>query len=148
MLHIAKAELNDLDALTVLFDQYQRWLAIRPPLSQTRAFTEQRLREQDTCILTASYQSYMVGFVHLTPLYSLARARRGLIINDLYVQPDSRRQGVARALISHALKEARARQAACLLLQTHQSNHAAHHLFESFGFICDVSQYYFLDVTD
>lgn len=148
MLHIAKAELNDLDALMVLFDQYQRWLAIRPPLSQTRAFTEQRLREQDTCILTASYQSYMVGFVHLTPLYSLARARRGLIINDLYVQPDSRRQGVARALISHALKEARARQAACLLLQTHQSNHAAHHLFESFGFICDVSQYYFLDVTD
>lgn len=148
MLHIAKAELNDLDALMVLFDQYQRWLAIRPPLSQTRAFTEQRLREQDTCILTASYQSYMVGFVHLTPLYSLARARRGLIINDLYVQPDSRRQGVARALISHTLKEARARQAACLLLQTHQSNHAAHHLFESFGFICDVSQYYFLDVTD
>ncbi|PCE67007.1 GNAT family N-acetyltransferase [Salinivibrio sp. YCSC6] len=148
MLHIAKAELNDLDALMVLFDQYQRWLAIRPPLSQTRAFTEQRLCEQDTCILTASYQSSMVGFVHLTPLYSLARARRGLIINDLYVQPDSRRQGVARALISHTLKEARARQAACLLLQTHQSNHAAHHLFESFGFICDVSQYYFLDVTD
>lgn len=148
MLHIAKAELNDLEALMALFDQYQRWLAIRPPLSQTRAFTEQRLREQDTCILTASYQAYMVGFVHLTPLYSLARARRGLIINDLYVQPDSRRQGVARALISHALKEARARQAACLLLQTHQSNHAAHHLFESFGFICDVSQYYFLDVTD
>ncbi|OOE68452.1 GNAT family N-acetyltransferase [Salinivibrio kushneri] len=148
MLHIAKAELNDLDALTVLFDQYQRWLAIRPPLSQTRAFTEQRLCEQDTCILMASHQSSLVGFVHLTPLYSLARARRGLIINDLYVQPDSRRQGIARALVSHALKEARARQAACLLLQTHQSNHAAHHLFESFGFICDVSQYYFLDVTD
>ncbi|KKA45953.1 MULTISPECIES: GNAT family N-acetyltransferase [unclassified Salinivibrio] len=148
MLHIAKAELNDLDALTVLFDQYQRWLAIRPPLSQTRAYTEQRLREQDTCILIASRQSSLVGFIHLTPLYSLARARRGLIINDLYVQPDSRRQGIARALISHALKEARARQAACLLLQTHQSNHAAHHLFESFGFICDVSQYYFLDVTD
>jgi len=148
MLHIAKAELNDLDALTVLFDQYQRWLAIRPPLSQTRAFTEQRLREQDTCILTAFRHSSLVGFVHLTPLYSLARARRGLIINDLYVQPDSRRQGVAQALISHALKEARARQAACLLLQTHQSNHAAHHLFEYFGFICDVSQYYFLDVTD
>ncbi|ODP96952.1 hypothetical protein BGL48_15370 [Salinivibrio sp. SS3] len=148
MLHIAKAELNDLDALTVLFDQYQRWLAIRPPLSQTRAFTEQRLCEQDTCILMAYHQSSLVGFVHLTPLYSLARARRGLIINDLYVQPDSRRQGIARALVSHALKEARARQAAYLLLQTHQSNHAAHHLFESFGFICDVSQYYFLDVTD
>ncbi|OOE42078.1 hypothetical protein BZG06_13800 [Salinivibrio kushneri] len=148
MLHIAKAELNDLDALMVLFGQYQRWLAIRPPLSQTRAFTEQRLCEQDTCILTASRQSSMVGFVHLTPLYSLARARRGLIINDLYVKPDSRRQGIARALVSHALKEARARQAACLLLQTHQSNHAAHHLFESFGFICDVSQYYFLDVID
>ncbi|OOE87038.1 GNAT family N-acetyltransferase [Salinivibrio sharmensis] len=148
MLHIEKAELNDLDALIALFDQYQRWLAIRPPLSQTWAFAEQRLREQDACILTASRQSSMVGFVHLTPLYSLARARRGLIINDLYVQPDSRRRGVARALISHALKEVRARQAACLLLQTHQSNHAAHHLIESFGFICDVSQYYFLDVTD
>jgi [ribosomal protein S18]-alanine N-acetyltransferase len=55
-------------------------------------------------------------------------------ITNVAVRPDARRQGIARALLSSVLDNARARAFKVVVLEVRPSNHHALTLYESFGF--------------
>ena len=55
-------------------------------------------------------------------------------LRDLYVAPDHRRQGVARALVDDVVADARAAGAARISLQTEVGNDRALALYRSAGF--------------
>ena len=55
-------------------------------------------------------------------------------IEGVRVAPEARRQGVARALISHSLVRARELGASVARMFTHSTNEASQRLFEGFGF--------------
>lgn len=55
-------------------------------------------------------------------------------ILNLAVHPDRRRQGIARALLTEAIRLARLQKAAAAWLEVRPSNHPAQALYESFGF--------------
>jgi ribosomal protein S18 acetylase RimI-like enzyme len=55
-------------------------------------------------------------------------------IQDLYVSPDSRRSGVATALLNHVLTRAKAAGALRVSLRTEEDNEAALALYRSAGF--------------
>jgi len=55
-------------------------------------------------------------------------------ILDLAVEPDHRRRGLARWLLSYALDQARRRGALRAFLEVRRSNHQALALYRSFGF--------------
>jgi ribosomal protein S18 acetylase RimI-like enzyme len=74
------------------------------------------------------------GFVALHWGFSTSAGRPILRVQDLFVTPEHRRQGVARALLSHAAGLGRARGANRLQLETDLDNTAARRLYESFGF--------------
>ena len=57
-----------------------------------------------------------------------------LRLMDLAVDPPVRRRGVARTLVSHALRFAQDRGAARAVLGVRASNQPAHSLYEQFGF--------------
>jgi ribosomal-protein-alanine N-acetyltransferase len=57
-----------------------------------------------------------------------------LMINDLAVDPSSRRRGLGGALLRHAIETARARGCRRATLEVRPSNDAALALYESFGF--------------
>ena len=57
-----------------------------------------------------------------------------LMINDLAVEPRSRRRGVAAALLRHLLDGARARGCRRATLEVRPSNDAARALYAAFGF--------------
>ena len=55
-------------------------------------------------------------------------------ITNIAVHPGFRRRGIARALLSHILEDARRRAARLVGLEVRPSNHEARPLYESFGF--------------
>ncbi len=55
-------------------------------------------------------------------------------ITNVAVRPEARRQGIARALLSSVLDNARARAFKVVVLEVRPSNHHALTLYESFGF--------------
>lgn len=55
-------------------------------------------------------------------------------LEDVYVAPEARRRGVARALVGFALDRARARGCASVGLHTNERNVAAVDLYRSLGF--------------
>lgn len=57
-----------------------------------------------------------------------------LQIQDLAVRLDARRQGLGRALLTHALAGARARGLRVAVLEFREDNHAAQALYGSLGF--------------
>ena len=78
-----------------------------------------------------------VGFAQLYPMFSSVRCRRTLVLNDLYVAPDHRQQGVAWALLDRARRVAALLGAVSLSLQTSPGNAQARRLYERFGFVPD-----------
>jgi [ribosomal protein S18]-alanine N-acetyltransferase len=76
------------------------------------------------------------GFLHPHGGMLLARVTADEAeILTLAVEPRARRQGVARALLTNALAEARGRGARAMLLEVSVSNAAARALYDRAGFV-------------
>jgi GNAT superfamily N-acetyltransferase len=58
-------------------------------------------------ILTATDKGSMVGFAQLYPSFSSVLMKRIWILNDLFVEKDFRREGVAKLLMDAAERYAR-----------------------------------------
>lgn len=55
-------------------------------------------------------------------------------ILNIAVHPDFRRQGIAAALLAHAIEKGREKKVKLVTLEVRKSNDAARRLYESFGF--------------
>ena len=133
MVTVRPATAVDLDALAALFDGYRQFYAQPADRVRARAFVKERLVAGDTVFLVAEAGSALVGFTHLFPSFSSVAARRLWILNDLFVAPDARRQGVAEALMEAAEAHGRATGAARLVLQTAVDNAPAQALYRRLG---------------
>jgi ribosomal protein S18 acetylase RimI-like enzyme len=69
----------------------------------------------------------------LFPSFSSASAARIFVLNDLYVQPEARRQGVGSLLLAAAAQFGSAAGAVRLTLSTEIANEAAQALYERAG---------------
>lgn len=130
---IQQATLRDLDVLTLLFDGYRQFYGQPADQARAREFLAERLRHNESVILLARGGSEGLGFTQLYPLFSSVRAVRTYLLNDLFVVPHARRQGVAAALLRAAAEQARALSAASLSLSTALDNLPAQALYESLG---------------
>ena len=131
---ILPATLHDLDALTPLFDGYRQFYGQPANPALARGFLGERLAQQQSVILLArDDRGAGIGFTQLYPLFSSVRAVRTWLLNDLFVLPQARRQGVAAALLTTAAAHARAAGVASLSLSTARDNAPAQALYESLG---------------
>jgi ribosomal protein S18 acetylase RimI-like enzyme len=131
---VRRAGPGDSALLAPLFDAYRQFygLACDPSLSH-RYLTERLERGESIVLIAATTDGRAVGFVQLYPTFSSLRAARVFVLYDLFVTPEARRHGVARALMQAAAAEARAAGAVALSLQTARTNLSAQLLYESLG---------------
>lgn len=114
--------------------------------SATTDHTWGRFFGEDTPVigLGAFEEDDLVGICHLVIHASTWSVDPYCYLNDLFVRPDHRVQGVGRALISAATAEARAAGASKIYWQTHTDNSTARQLYdqvaENLGFIVYESQ--------
>lgn len=140
-INIRIAHQHDAAKLTKLFNQYRQFYNQSSQLEQAERFISERLKKHDSTIFVAEAGGVknndlpqIIGFCQLYPCFSSISMKKAWILNDLYITPDFRKNGVGKKLIEQALEFCRNNQAAYVTLQTAHTNTAAQALYKKLGF--------------
>lgn len=132
---IRPAAFDDLSELVPLFEDYRRFYGQPGHGALARRFLAERLvRGESHLLLAVEEKGSLVGFAQLYPMFSSIQCQRTLVLNDLFVAPEMRGQGIGIALLEQVRLLAKRQAARSVSLQTAQDNHQARHLYERFGF--------------
>ena len=144
-IEITQATPADVGAAAPLFDAYRQFYKKPPNEEAARRFLFARLSKDESVMFLAWRGARAIGFVHLYPVFSSTNLTRQWILNDLYIDPEARKRGVAHQLMNRAHQFARSTQADGLTLETATDNHSAQRLYERLGWKRDEQFYrYFL----
>ena len=135
---VRSAKAADLEALSLLFDQYRQFYRQPPDPALARDFMTARFERRESTVLVAETGgASMIGFCQLYPSFCSVTAGPILVLYDLFVAPAHRRLGAGRALLQAAAAHARAAGVARMDLATARTNAGAQALYESLGWIRD-----------
>lgn len=142
---IERIGLSHLDELATLFDAYRVWYRMPANLDGARRFLTDRITKDEAIIFGAfDEDDRMVGFTQLYPLFSSTRMGRLWLLNDLFVAPTSRGQGISILLIDRAKSLSIETNAVGILLETEKSNQIGNQLYPRADFHLESgSNYYF-----
>jgi ribosomal protein S18 acetylase RimI-like enzyme len=138
---IVRAGLEDLALVVPLFDAYLQFYKLPSNEEAARRFLHARLLKEEAVIFLAVEERaaprrggrVALGFTLLYPTWSSLSQRRWWNLNDLYVVPEARQRGVARALMARARRLAEETGASGLGLETAKDNLPAQKLYEQLG---------------
>jgi ribosomal protein S18 acetylase RimI-like enzyme len=130
---------RDVALVAPLFDSYRQFYGKAPDAKVAETFIHDRLQAKESVIFLAEAGAEgarePVGFVQLYPSFSSVTPCRIWVLNDLFVIPDARGQGVGRALLEAARQHAIQTGAKRLTLETMAENRAAWSLYEGLGYV-------------
>ncbi len=135
-MHILEGKFEHLDDLTTLFDAYRVFYGKQSDPASAHQFLADRIRNQESKIFLAKdpLSDKLVGFTQLYPLFSSTRMGKLWLLNDLFVDPAFRGQGISILLIERAKQLARETKAVGIALETEQSNKIGNQLYPRTGF--------------
>ena len=108
--------------------------APKPSAPDWRFFSE-KIDIRD--VIVAVVDGEIAGYVRLSRVFPIAASDHVLMISGIAVDPAFRRQGVGRALLDAAAREARGRGARRLTLRVLAHNEAAVRLYEQAGYVVE-----------
>ena len=129
-----KATIDDLSQLAQLFDEYRMFYHKSSDISGAEQFISERLENRDSEIFVVEEDGKLGGFVQLYPLFSSTRMKRYWLLNDLYVNSNSRGKGFSKALIEEAKVLCRTSDSCGMYLETRKENMIGNQLYPSVGF--------------
>ena len=151
-IEIVRAGVEDVETVAPLFDAYRQFYKLPSNEEAARRYLHARLLKEEAVIFLALEEgpanepaarrhkssarnagSAALGFTLLYPTWSSLSLRRWWNLNDLYVAPEARKRGVARALMERARRLAEATGASGLGLETAKDNYPAQQLYEQLG---------------
>jgi ribosomal protein S18 acetylase RimI-like enzyme len=132
---IRGAKASDLTALSLLFDAYRVFYRKSSDVKLARRFIGARLKQKDSALFVAeNSMGDLLGFVQLYPSFSSTAAAPIYVLNDLFVAPKGRKQGIGEALMHAASIHAKKQGCVRLDLSTERSNRTAQRLYEKLGY--------------
>lgn len=130
---IIKATINHLTELTKLFNAYRVFYKQESDFEAAKNFLKERFQNNESIILIAlDDNGNGLGFTQLYPTFSSVSMQRFYILNDLYVLPTFRGQGIGESLLNAAKELAKANNWKGLALETAIDN-PAQKLYERLG---------------
>lgn len=135
---IRKAILQDLDQLTNLFDQYVVFYKNPPNIEKHKAYLKDRIENNEATIFLAFDENNpekAIGFTLIYITFSSLALNKILILNDLYVDPNVRKNGVGEKLILQTVALAKELGSNLIRLRTSKSNTVAQGLYNKMGFV-------------
>lgn len=141
-IHIRRAQATDLPVLAELLNQYRQFYAQADDVAAAYTFLQQRMAQQQSTILLAvddHHTDQVLGFCQLYPSFCSVELIKIEVLYDLFVLPTARGQGVGRALLLAAETRAAQQGVGRLDLTTAHTNLTAQALYESLGWIHDLT---------
>jgi ribosomal protein S18 acetylase RimI-like enzyme len=138
---VRSAEPRDADRVLELMEGLTRPEVADDPRPQRDVFLR-HLDEEDAYVYVAEEDGDIVGAASLWIRPRLNWTTPEGWIPDLFVDPQFRRRGAARALLDACAEEARRRGCHRLILESGHHRAEAHRLYESYGFDHYARAYY------
>jgi ribosomal protein S18 acetylase RimI-like enzyme len=144
---ICPATTDDVAELTRLYIAYRVFYGEPPEPEAALAFIRDRIRRNAgqyfLACRDATRQQPPVAFMHLMPCTNTLAMRPMWLLEDLYVEPSARSQGIATSLLRHAEDFARGTGAERITLATAHDNTAAQSIYRKLGYKREDHFYYF-----
>lgn len=134
---IIRADKKNIEMVIPLFNAYRMFYGQASDQAGARDFLIERLTREQSVIFIAMIGDQAAGFAQLYPTFTSIGMRNTYILNDLYVDPFYRRQGVGEALMKAAFELCEQEHAASISLQTAMNNHAAKSLYKRMGMLSE-----------
>ena len=145
-MEIYQAAIEDLEGVSNLFNLYRVFYQQTSDLEGAKTYIKKRIESKDSVIFVVKNKQKYVGFTQLYPTFSSISMKRAWILNDLYVDAETRKQGIGEMLLHKAKDYAIETGAKSISLSTAPDNYSAQRLYEKSGYIRD-SQFYHYELS-
>lgn len=140
---VIQATLEDLEGVSNLFNGYRMFYGQISDVESAKEYIKERLENEESVIFIAKDSQKYMGFTQLYPTFSSISMKKAWILNDLFVDPEARKQGVGEMLIHKVKEYAMATGAKSIALETAPTNDAAQKLYEKNGYVRDTEFYHY-----
>ena len=134
---IREAALNDVEAISPLFDAYRVFYEQTSDLDGAAECLKENLSYQRSHIFVFEDSETVVGFTQLYPAFCSVAMQPFFVLYDLYVVPIARAKGVGTSLLRFAHDWAKAQGAFRVDLETAHTNVTAQSVYEALGYELD-----------
>lgn len=133
-LEIKLATLAHRNELARIFQQYCLFYGTKPTLKACENFIQQRLNKSDSIIFLGFERQIAIGFAQVYPSFSSVAMKPIWVLNDLFIEQESRQKGYATALLDTLEKFAKEKDIFSIKLATQKSNAKAKKLYQKLGY--------------
>jgi GNAT superfamily N-acetyltransferase len=135
MVEVRRAAAGDLDVLLPLLRGYREFYGQVHDAPRERELLASHFRDDSSVMYIAWSDEAAVGFVQIFGYTSTVLLAPTLILEDLFVLPEARGEGVAAALLERSLEHARSVGARGMFLETAHDNQAAQRVYQRCGWV-------------
>ncbi|MFT4031810.1 MAG: GNAT family N-acetyltransferase [Siphonobacter sp.] len=137
---------DDYKKLVIIVNQFDRYLSLEhgkasinnKELARSRRYVKKYLSDSNAAYLIAENENHIVAYAFL----SIEKDKPSLgFINELFVDPEERQQGIAKLLINESINWFRNKRAENVQLTVHRTNKRAIQLYLASNFQPYESEY-------
>ena len=139
---IIKAEQKHIKEVGILFDLYRQFYKYESNLIESTNYIKDRINNNESTIFIAiSDANEVIGFVQLYETFGSLDLGKIIILYDLYVKEDHRKNNIGRQLMIRSHEYAKKINAKRIQLSTATDNFIGQSLYESLGYVKDIDFY-------
>jgi len=139
---IIDAEKKHIKNVGELFDLYRQFYKYESNLIQSTNYIKERIYNKESKIFIAiNNREEPVGFVQLYETFGSLDLGKIIILYDLYVKKDHRKNKIGRQLMIRSHEYAKKINAKRIQLSTATDNFIGQSLYESLGYVKDIDFY-------
>ena len=139
---IIKANVNHIKQVGELFDLYRQFYKYVSNINESTDYISERMKNNESIIFFATNkQKEAMGFVQLYETFGSLDLGKIIILYDLYVKKDHRKNKIGRQLMLKSHEYAKKINAKRIQLSTATDNFIGQSLYESLGYVKDTDFY-------
>ena len=139
---IIKANVNHIKQVGELFDLYRQFYKYVSNINESTDYISERMKNNESIIFIATNkQKEAMGFVQLYETFGSLDLGKIIILYDIYVKKDHRKNRIGRQLMLKSHEYAKKINAKRIQLSTATDNFIGQSLYESLGYVKDADFY-------
>ena len=140
--NIIEAKSKHIEQVGELFDLYRQFYKYEPNLIKSTNYIKDRITNKESVIFIAINDAHeAIGFVQLYETFGSLDLGKIIILYDLYVKKNHRKNNIGKQLMIKSHKYAKKIKANRIQLSTAIDNFIGQSLYESLGYVKDIDFY-------